>query len=72
MLRNAASTVPAHEFPGVVSSCRAAGLEQAVETLLKTAAEREIRAVLTITAALHEQRQYEDAGVMLTAVRGSI
>ncbi|GAA2453188.1 hypothetical protein GCM10010273_39250 [Streptomyces lavendulocolor] len=72
MLRNAASTVPAHEFPGVVSSCRAAGLEQAVETLLKTAAEREIRAVLTITAALHEQRQYEDAGVMLTAARGSI
>jgi hypothetical protein len=55
-----------------LASCPPAGLEQAVETLLKTAAEREIRAVLTITAALHEQRQYEDAGVMLTAVRGSI
>ncbi|MFJ8587681.1 hypothetical protein ACIRD2_23955 [Streptomyces sp. NPDC093595] len=71
MLRNTASTVPAHEFPGVVSSCREAGLEQAVETLLKTAAEREIRAVLSITAALHQQHQYEDAGVILAAACNS-
>ncbi|GLF93514.1 hypothetical protein [Streptomyces yaizuensis] len=71
VLRNTGSTVPAHEFPGVVSSCRAAGLPEAAEILLRAAAERETQAVLNIAAAMHDHQQYEDMGLMLAAARST-
>ncbi|MGW1979289.1 hypothetical protein [Streptomyces sp. NPDC001889] len=69
VLRNTASTASAHEIPEIVSACRSAGMEDAVEIVLRAAAQRDTRAVLNITAALHERRQFDDAGVVLAAAR---
>ncbi|MFD9329121.1 helix-turn-helix domain-containing protein [Streptomyces sp. NPDC060065] len=64
----ARSTTPG-EFPETVAVYRAAGLEEEVETLLRTAAERDVHAVLNIVAALHDRHQYEDAQAILAAAR---
>ncbi|MEU0641687.1 hypothetical protein [Streptomyces umbrinus] len=69
ILWSMANALPVREFPAVVMSYRAAGLTEAAETLLHTAARREVQAALNIAAALHDNDQYEDAGVMLNAAR---
>ncbi|MCX4908395.1 helix-turn-helix transcriptional regulator [Streptomyces sp. NBC_00878] len=69
ILWSMANALPVREFPAVVMSYRAAGLAEAAETLLHTAARREVQAALNIAAALHDNDQYEDAGVILNAAR---
>ncbi|MEV6178955.1 helix-turn-helix transcriptional regulator [Streptomyces sp. NPDC052015] len=70
MLWNKARSIRPGEFPETIAAYRAAGLEEEVETLLRTAAaERDVRAVLNIVAALHDSHQYADAQAVLAAAR---
>ncbi|MFD8740115.1 helix-turn-helix domain-containing protein [Streptomyces sp. NPDC059618] len=70
MLWSKARSISPDEFPPAVAAYRAAGLEEEVETLLRTAAEeRDTRAVLNIVAALHDSHQYADAQAVLTVAR---
>ncbi|WP_330349507.1 helix-turn-helix domain-containing protein [Streptomyces sp. NBC_00582] len=70
LLWNKARSIKPGEFPETLAVYRAAGLEEEVETLLRTAAaERDVRAVLNIVAALHDSHQYADAQAILEAAR---
>ncbi|MFJ7048860.1 hypothetical protein ACIQVC_36465 [Streptomyces sp. NPDC101112] len=69
VLWGVAKTLPVREFPAVVTSYRAAGLGEAADTLLRTAALRDVQAAVNIAAALHDNDQYEDASVILNAAR---
>ncbi|MET8692728.1 helix-turn-helix transcriptional regulator [Streptomyces bauhiniae] len=58
------------DVPEVLAAYRASGLEEAAEALLQTVVvERDVRAVLNIVAALHDDHQYMDAQTILTAAR---
>ncbi|MCX5397275.1 hypothetical protein [Streptomyces sp. NBC_00102] len=67
MMWSAATNLTAHDVQVFVAGCRAAGLEEAANQVLTTAARRDAQAVISIAAALHEQKQYDDAGRLLTA-----
>lgn len=68
MLWRAGASFSADEVLSVVASCRAAGLEDAAETVLITAAEREDKqAVLNISAAFQQAGRHEDVALILAA-----
>ncbi|MFF1256455.1 helix-turn-helix domain-containing protein [Streptomyces sp. NPDC058321] len=67
MIWRSAMTLPAHEIPRMVASCRSAGLPEAADTVIANAARRDVDAVLRIVASFHESRQYEDATLLLNS-----
>ncbi len=63
------SSLPSSDFPLAVASYRQAGAEEAVETMLNAAADRDVQASLNITAALLEEGHLGDARALLRALR---
>ncbi|MFL1902729.1 hypothetical protein ACJWDR_27030 [Streptomyces tauricus] len=63
------SSLPSSDFPLAVASYRQAGAEEAVETMLNAAADRDVQASLNITAALLEEGHLGDARALLSALR---
>ncbi|MEV4684392.1 helix-turn-helix domain-containing protein [Streptomyces kurssanovii] len=72
LISHTATRLSSSAFPEVVIAWKQSGIEQAVESLLKSAAAtRDNNAVLNIAAALHDHRQYEELGVILSAARSA-
>ncbi|WP_406419817.1 hypothetical protein [Streptomyces sp. NBC_00842] len=68
LLWRAGTSYSADNILRAVSSCRSAGLRDAAETILITAAERtDKQAVLNITAAFNNAGRHEDVAFMLAA-----
>lgn len=63
------SNLPSLEFPRAVASYRKADAEEGAETMLSTAAKRDIQTSVNIAAALLDEGQLADAQVLLTALR---
>lgn len=66
------SNLPSLEFPRAVSSYRKAGAAEGAETMLSTAANRDIQTSLNIVAALLTAGQLADAQKLLAALRTDI
>ncbi|WP_148710272.1 hypothetical protein [Streptomyces sp. 3211.6] len=68
LLWRAGRTLSAPELVEAISSCRAAGLDEAAESVLTSASERaDKQAVLNIVAALRHAGREEDVEYLLTA-----
>jgi transcriptional regulator with XRE-family HTH domain len=67
MIWRSAMTLPEHEIPRVVASCRGAGYPEAADTVITNAARRDVHAVLRIVASFHASHQYEDATKLLNS-----
>ncbi|MGW2187641.1 hypothetical protein [Streptomyces sp. NPDC001719] len=72
ILQNAGRTLPVQEVLNAVAACRSAGLNHAAESMLNSAGQRDIRAVLYLASAFNQQRRHADADVLLrSAVRAT-
>lgn len=67
LLEYAGGVLPVDEVPSVVTVCREAGLDQAADTVLHHAGQREKGAVLRLTRQLLSEQRYEDADLLLHA-----
>ncbi|MBV1938279.1 hypothetical protein KUF83_17160 [Streptomyces sp. BV286] len=63
------SKLPSNEFPLAVASYRRSGAEEAVETMLNAAADRDVQASINIAAALLDEGHLADARVLLNVLR---
>ncbi|MFE1797803.1 helix-turn-helix domain-containing protein [Streptomyces sp. NPDC059517] len=63
------SRLPSNEFPLAVASYRRSGAEEAVETMLNAAADRDVQASINIAAALLDEGHLADARVLLNVLR---
>ncbi|MFH8463917.1 hypothetical protein [Streptomyces sp. NPDC017991] len=63
------SRLPSNEFPLAVASYRRTGAEEAVETMLNAAADRDVQASINIAAALLDEGHLADARVLLNVLR---
>ncbi|MCX4534874.1 hypothetical protein OHA79_19275 [Streptomyces sp. NBC_00841] len=68
LLWRAGTSYSADDILKAVTSCRAAGLQNAAEAILISAAERtDKRAVMNITAAFNHAGRHDDVGILLAA-----
>ncbi len=67
ILQNAGRSLPVRDIPNAVTACRSAGLNDAADTMLNSAGQRDIRAVLSLASTLNHQRRHTDADVLLRA-----
>ncbi|TKA00176.1 hypothetical protein [Actinacidiphila oryziradicis] len=67
ILQNTGRSLPVHDVPVAVRAFRAAGLDAAAETVLTSAGQRDLRAVLNIAQTLNRERRHADADVLLRA-----
>ncbi|GHG58153.1 hypothetical protein [Streptomyces griseocarneus] len=65
ILRNAGWALPVEEVPGAISDCRAAGLDDAAETMLSSAGQRDINAVLYLATTFNNEHRHDDVGALL-------
>ncbi|WP_221355825.1 helix-turn-helix domain-containing protein [Streptomyces beigongshangae] len=63
------SRLPSNEFPLAVASYRRSGAEEAVETMLNAAADRDVQASINIAAALLDEGHLADARALLNVLR---